>query len=83
MSCGFEEVVDFFFLEEVADLADGRRGRPPAGRVRGEMGGKYPSIAPAWRRSWAEVTPLYAFSVLRLLSGDPEDHPHDQRPWSR
>ena len=23
ISCGFEEVVAFFFLEEVADLADG------------------------------------------------------------
>ena len=25
--------------------------------------GKYPSIAPAWRRAWAEVTPFYAFSA--------------------
>jgi putative transposase len=24
--------------------------------------GKYPSIAPAWRRAWTEVTPFYAFS---------------------
>lgn len=24
---------------------------------------KYPSIAPAWRRAWAEVTPFYAFSA--------------------
>lgn len=26
-------------------------------------GEKYPSIAPAWRRAWAEVTPFYAFSA--------------------
>ena len=25
--------------------------------------GKYPSIAPAWRRAWAEVIPFYAFSA--------------------
>ena len=25
--------------------------------------GKYPSIAPAWRRALAEVTPFYAFSA--------------------
>ena len=24
---------------------------------------KYPSIAPAWRRAWAEVTPFFAFST--------------------
>lgn len=24
---------------------------------------KYPSIAPAWRRAWTEVTPFYAFSA--------------------
>ena len=28
-----------------------------------KWGGKYPSIAPAWRRAWAEVTPFYAFSA--------------------
>lgn len=25
--------------------------------------GKYPSIAPAWRRAWAEVIPFFAFSA--------------------
>ena len=25
--------------------------------------GTYPSIAPAWRRAWAEVTPFHAFSA--------------------
>jgi putative transposase len=29
----------------------------------GKWAGKYPSIAPAWRRAWAEVTPFYAFSA--------------------
>ncbi len=28
-----------------------------------KWGGKYPSIAPAWRRAWAEVTSFYAFSA--------------------
>ena len=28
-----------------------------------KRGGKYPSIAPAWRRAWSEVTPFYAFSA--------------------
>jgi transposase-like protein len=28
-----------------------------------KWGGKYPSIAPAWRRAWAEVTPFFAFSA--------------------
>ena len=28
-----------------------------------KWGGKYPSIAPAWRRDWAEVTPFFAFSA--------------------
>ena len=26
-----------------------------------EWGGKYPSIAPAWRRAWQEVIPFFAF----------------------
>ncbi|GBQ38468.1 transposase [Acidocella aminolytica 101 = DSM 11237] len=26
-------------------------------------GTKYPSIAPAWRRAWAEVIPFFAFSA--------------------
>ncbi len=29
----------------------------------GKWGVKYPSIAPAWRRAWAEVTPFFAFSA--------------------
>ena len=28
-----------------------------------KWGGKYPSIAPAWRRAWAGVTPFFAFSA--------------------
>ena len=30
---------------------------------------KYPSIAPAWRRAWAEVVPFFAFSpaIRRLI----------------
>ncbi len=28
-----------------------------------KWGAKYPSIAPAWRRAWAEVTPFFAFSA--------------------
>jgi transposase-like protein len=28
-----------------------------------ETTARYPSIAPAWRRAWAEVTPFYAFSA--------------------
>ena len=28
-----------------------------------KWGEKYPSIVPAWRRAWAEVTPFYAFSA--------------------
>ena len=28
-----------------------------------KWGGKYPSIAPAWRRAWAEVAPFFAFSA--------------------
>jgi putative transposase len=32
-------------------------------------GAKYPSIAPAWRRAWAEVVPFFAFSpaIRRLI----------------
>jgi len=30
---------------------------------KGKRAGKHPSIAPAWRRAWAEVTPFYAFSA--------------------
>ena len=30
---------------------------------RKKWGEKYPSIAPAWRRTWAGVTPFYAFSA--------------------
>jgi putative transposase len=26
-----------------------------------EWGGKYPSIAPSWRRTWQEVIPFFAF----------------------
>ena len=29
----------------------------------GQWGEKYPSIASAWCRAWAEVTPFYAFSA--------------------
>ena len=35
--------------------------------------GKYPSIAPAWRRAWQEVIPFFAFE-----SSDPKDHLHHQ-----
>lgn len=28
-----------------------------------KRGAKYPSIAPAWRRAWSEVTPFYAVSA--------------------
>lgn len=32
-------------------------------------GSKYPSVAPAWRRAWAEVVPFFAFSpaIRRLI----------------
>jgi hypothetical protein len=30
--------------------------------------GKYPSIAPAWRRAWAEVIPFFAFSAYSGVS---------------
>ena len=32
--------------------------------------GKYPSIAPAWRRAWAEVIPFFAFSaaIRKIIS---------------
>ena len=35
----------------------------------GPWGGKYPSIAPIWRRAWPEVIPFFAFpaEVRRIL----------------
>jgi putative transposase len=37
---------------------DRRGGRPPTDAFEEKWAGKYPSIAPAWRRAWAEVTPF-------------------------
>ena len=40
---------------------DRRSGRCRPGRIRGRLGRKYASIAPAWRRAREEVTPFFAF----------------------
>src|SRR3954462_10638540 len=35
----------------------------------GSWGGKYPTIAPAWRRQWQQVVPFFAFppEVRRII----------------
>ena len=51
--------------------------------------GKYPSIAPAWRRAWAEVIPFFAFSAairkiiyttnaVESLEPGPAENPENQ-----
>jgi hypothetical protein len=36
-------------------------GNDPGDRIPRQRAGKYASIAPAWRRAWAEVIALFAF----------------------
>src|SRR3954449_3485649 len=57
-------------LKDVYRAVDAAAGEAAlAAFEEGPWGRKYPAIAPAWRRAWGEVVPLYAFpvEVRRLL----------------
>lgn len=49
-------------LRPVYEAATADLAAEQLGRFEAKWGGEYPSIAPAWRRAWAEVIPFYAFS---------------------
>lgn len=50
-------------LRPIYEAPTAEEAARPLSTFEQKWGAKYPSIAPAWRRAWAEVTPFYAFSV--------------------
>lgn len=56
-------------LRQVYGAATAEQAAHELDRFEATWGSKYPSIAPAWRRAWAEVVPFFAFSpaIRRLI----------------
>lgn len=48
-------------LKQIYQAADDQAAEKALADFEDEWGGKYPSIAPAWRRAWQEVIPFFAF----------------------
>ena len=48
-------------LKQIYQAADDQAAEKALADFEDEWGGKYPSIAPAWRRAWQEMIPFFAF----------------------
>lgn len=48
-------------LKQIYQATDDRAAEQALADFEAKWGGKYPSIAPAWRRAWQEVIPFFAF----------------------
>jgi putative transposase len=53
-------------LRRVYQAVDDEEAAKALDDFEAEWGGKYPSIAPSWRRAWQEVIPFFAFPPIPL-----------------